>query len=206
MAISVRLLLAAGGACAGLAAPVSADCPQPGDLADGISLRDDSGGVTTFRPGAAPGEVMETTLFDDNTGFFVRSTGGLLVEESHDIENGAPVESTVVDTRFEGTEQAFPVAEGRRLELAGTEVDATGAETAITVLIETSLMRQVLYGDCAVQAIPVRMTYTYGGEASEVEYLDYLPEFGISLFLGAGELGGAPDIYRIVELFKALPQ
>ncbi len=196
----------ASAAVLALASAACAECPVPGDLAEGIAMRDDGGGVTIFRKGGAPGEVTETTLFDDNTGFFIRSAGGLLVQESHDLENGARVESSVVETRLDGHEAAFPVAEGRQLEIGGSELGAGGEVTPLTVLIETSLRRRVLYGDCAVEAIPVRMTYSYEDQPSEVEYLDYLPEFGISLFLGAGELGAAPDIYRIVEIFKAPPE
>ncbi|QDC10190.1 hypothetical protein FHY55_13445 [Oceanicola sp. D3] len=189
-----------------LAAPALAACPKPGDLAGGIAMRDDSGGVTVFRPGPAPGEVTETTLFDDNTGFFLRSAGGLLVRETHALENGAPVEDTVVTTQLEEPGRAFPVAEGRRVELGGTERDAGGAERSLSVVIETSLRRRVLYGDCAVEVIPVRLTYAYEDKAAQVEFLDYLPEFGISLFLGSGGAGQAPDIYRVVEIFKAPPQ
>ncbi|SIN94872.1 hypothetical protein [Vannielia litorea] len=202
----MRLLFSFLLVSASLARAATAECPAPGDLADGIALRDDAGGVTVFRAGSVPGEVTETTLFDDNTGFFIRSAGGLLVAESHDIENGEAVAASVVLTEFDAPDTAFPVAEGRRRELTGTERDAEGVVTAVSVVIETSLMRRVLYGDCAVQAIPVRVTYGYEARPAEVEYLDYLPEFGISLFLGAGEAGAAPDIYRILELFKAPPE
>ncbi|MBS8228761.1 hypothetical protein DYI42_21250 [Vannielia litorea] len=197
-------------AAVSLAAPVFAECPVPGDIVEGIAARDDSGGVTTFRRGAEPGEVLETTLFDDNSGFFLRSAGGLLVKESYDLANGAQVAETVTLTSLDDVGGAFPVAEGGHVELTGVEtVPENGVETPLTVTIEAGIRRRVLYGDCAVSAVPVRLIYTYGDDAdagASVEYLDYLPEFGIALFLGTGELGQAPDIYRIVELFKAPPE
>ncbi|MCO6382416.1 hypothetical protein [Oceanicola sp. 502str15] len=199
MGFSLRSVLV----IASLATPAAAECPVPSDLADGIATRDDTGGVTVFRAGTVPGEVTETTRFEDDTGFFVRSTGGLLVLESYDLESGEKAEGTTVESRFDSPGEIFPVAEGRTAEVSGTEVSASGEETAVTVLIESGLMHRVVYGACEVQAIPVRMTYDYAGDRAEVEHLDYLPEFGISLFLGAGDLGGAPDIYRILDLYKA---
>ena len=185
-----------------------AACPSPGDLAGpGIAVRDDSGGVTTFRSAEGSTEVTETTRFDDNSGFFIRSAGGLLVQESHDIANGERVSDSVVKTELENPGDAFPVAEGRRVEISGVERAADAADQPVTVVIESSLMRRVVYGDCALTAIPVQLTYDYGAEVpSEVEYLDYLPEFGIALYLGGAELGAAPDIYRIIEIFTAPPE
>lgn len=199
-------LAAALGAGAGAGA---APCPSPQDLATGIAMRDDAGGVTVFRRGAAPGEVIETTRFDDGSGYFVRAAGGLLVLETYDLENGEKVESSVIETELDDRAAAFPVAEGRRSEVKARERAADGAtERAVTLVVETSLMRAVTYGDCTLSAIPVRVSYRYGGEAqpAELEYLDYLPDYGIALYLGGAQQGQAPDIYRVLELFAAPPE
>jgi len=192
-----------------IAGPLGAQpaCPTPQDLVEGIAARDDEGSVTTYRSAGVPGVIRETTLFDDNTGFVVTSQGGLLVQESANLAAGGAVEAgSVVTTSYTNPQAVFPVAEGMVRELKANEQRADGTpDVATEVLIETSLQRRVLYGGCEVAAIPVRLTYRRSdGDAQE--FVDFLPAYGISLYLGGGEKGQAPDIYRIVEFSKAPPQ
>lgn len=191
-----------------LPAAAFAGCPGPEDLGGaGIWVGADDGAVTHYQQ-QPDKSVFETTVFDDGTGFWVRSVGGLYVVESGDVANGK--RDPVSVTRYE-----FPIAPDT-LPRPGPDAywagDIRVYEGDAAPVIEGYLMRalgasELKVGACAYGSRVVRSEYLQGDGSGSASDLHYLSDLGISILVAGGDPGKPPsEFYFVTSISNEPPE
>lgn len=200
MFLMIGMVLVAG--CPALAA-----CPGPLDLrGSGVVVTLDDNSRTTYRlieVGDGPAKTREDTIFDGGaSGFTVIAVGGVLVLESYDTANGLPQNDTRLVTRHDSLDGVFPITDNLEKLVPGQEIPSSGPARPVKITLRTKTSRILNWAGCDVAATPMTITYVYE-DGSEFETLEYLPQFGIAVYVGGGVPGETPDSYQVVGFGKA---
>ena len=192
---------------AALLAPALAQaaCPTAASLdGNGIWARYDDGSITHFQR-SPDGHVLETTVFDDRSGYWLVAVGGVFMTVDGTVEHGQRVESPVNTYTF--PVNPADIAKPRRnASWSGTvEVQdgATGGSHTETLNYRAKSKLNRAVGGCEYYAVRFRYELIQTGDGA-VSELDYIPSLGISVLTASGSVGQPMDAqYSVLEIFDA---
>lgn len=183
----------------------TAECPKPADMSDaGIMIGLTDGSATTITQGEVPGQTRERTIFVGNPDALVlEALGGVLPLRSHQERGTEALPGSHNQTDWSAPETLFPLKDGALLTLEGMERPSGRPSTSVRVTVGARAARSLTWAGCTVTAMPVTLTYRYPSGSGERTLLEYLPDFGISVYIGGGALDEDPWRYDVTDFKRA---
>lgn len=184
-----------------IATPALADCPTGADLATGIRVIDDAGANSVFRA-VSPGVVQQDGAYDDGYAFRTMLAHGTHILQLSDMENGAVLPDSVVNTAYPTAANTLPVPTPNSEWNVLTTIRGYGDIYAEQQTQDWGRTFTLTVGACSFDAIPGKIRYTSEGFRVD-EGLYYLPELGIALLHSYDDAESEPETYEILSIQKA---
>ncbi|WP_461307993.1 hypothetical protein, partial [Albidovulum sp.] len=192
---------------AAVAPPAAADCPQAGDLRDGIRAEYADGSIVDYRSdGGGIVEIFERDGADAASGFVYRSRAGLYDLSVARIAGAGASPDAPMTYRYSDPPEALPApAPGAAWVGTITSIPPAGgevAETAVYVFGREEPARRI--GDCSYRTISAKLSVIDGAAWIAQDFI-YFADLGFAVATGWAQSGSERPVWRALAALYPLP-